>query len=59
MRSEVKAWEAARTGMNGGVNWQFTTEDAQVKLNILFPKFIDMLLLATPLFCDRIFPVRQ
>ena len=37
MRSEVKAWEAARNGMSAGVNWQFTTEDARVKLNRLYP----------------------
>jgi len=37
MRSEVKAWESARNGMNAGVNWQFTTEDARIKLNRLYP----------------------
>ena len=36
MRSEVKAWESARNGMNAGVNWQFTAEDARIKLNRLY-----------------------
>jgi hypothetical protein len=37
MRSEVKAWESARNGMNAGVNWQFTAENARIKLNRLYP----------------------
>jgi hypothetical protein len=37
MRSEVEAWESARNGMNSGVNWQFTAEDARIKLNRLYP----------------------
>jgi hypothetical protein len=37
MRSEVKAWESARNKMNAGVNWQFTTEDARIKLDRLYP----------------------
>ena len=37
MRSEVTAWESARNGMNAGVNWQFTAEDARIKLNRLYP----------------------
>ncbi len=37
MRSEVKAWESARNGMKAGVNWQFTAEDARIKLNRLYP----------------------
>ncbi len=37
MRSEVKAWESARNGMTAGVNWQFTTEDARIKLHRLYP----------------------
>jgi transposase len=37
MRCEVKAWESARNGMKAGVNWQFTTEDARIKLNRLYP----------------------
>ncbi len=37
MRSEVKAWETARNEMKSGVNWQFTAEDARIKLNRLYP----------------------
>jgi hypothetical protein len=37
MRNEVKAWESTRNGMKAGVNWQFTTEDARIKLNRLYP----------------------
>jgi transposase len=37
MRSEVKAWETARNEMKAGVNWQFTAEDARIKLNRLYP----------------------
>jgi transposase len=37
MRNEVKAWESTRNGMNAGVNWQFTAEDARIKLNRLYP----------------------
>ena len=37
MRSEVKARESARNGMTAGVNWQFTTEDARIKLHRLYP----------------------
>lgn len=37
MRNEVKAWESTRNGMNARVNWQFTTEDARIKLNRLYP----------------------
>lgn len=39
MRSEVKAWESARNGMKAGVNWQFTAEDARIKLKRLYPTF--------------------
>jgi hypothetical protein len=37
MRGEVKAWESTRNGMKAGVNWQFTAEDARIKLNRLYP----------------------
>ena len=39
MRREVTAWESARNGMNAGVNWQFTAEDARIKLKRLYPTF--------------------
>ena len=37
MRNEVKAWESVRNGRKVGVNWQFTTEDARIKLKRLYP----------------------
>lgn len=36
MRTEVKAWETARNGVKAKVNWQFTTEDARIKLKRLY-----------------------
>ena len=37
VRKEVKAWENARNNKNATVNWQFTTEDARIKLARLYP----------------------
>jgi len=37
MRAEVKAWKSARNGIDAKVNWQFTTDDARVKLKRLYP----------------------
>jgi len=37
VRAEVKAWENARNNKNAKVNWQFTTEDARIKLVRLYP----------------------
>ena len=36
---EVKAWQDARNASGNGVNWQFTTEDARIKLKKLYPQF--------------------
>ena len=36
---EVTAWQARRDQVRAKVNWQFTTEDARVKLNRLYPTF--------------------
>jgi len=33
----VRVWESERNNKNKGVNWQFTTEDARVKLKRLYP----------------------
>lgn len=33
----VTAWQALRNNRNAKVNWQFTTEDARVKLRRLYP----------------------
>ena len=34
---EVAAWELDRNESEAGVNWQFTTADARVKLKRLYP----------------------
>ena len=37
LRREAKAWETARDTAGSKVNWQFTTEDARIKLRRLYP----------------------
>lgn len=37
LRSEVMSWSVSRTANQKGVDWQFTTEDARVKLKSLYP----------------------
>ena len=37
VRKEVTAWQKFRNNKNAKVNWQFTTEDARVKLSRLYP----------------------
>ena len=39
LRNEVAAWQAARDRPRAKVNWQFTTDDARVKLKRLYPTF--------------------
>lgn len=39
LRSETKAWESDRNTACKTVNWQFTTEDARIKLRHLYPQF--------------------
>lgn len=34
---EVKAWQKARNNKNARIDWQFTTEDARIKLKRLYP----------------------
>jgi hypothetical protein len=36
---EVRAWEQARNERTVGVDWQFTTADARIKLKRLYPVF--------------------
>ena len=36
-RDEVAAWQASRDRIRAKVNWQFTTDDARVKLKRLYP----------------------
>ena len=37
LEREVTAWQAARNRAGRGVNWRFTTEDARIKLQHLYP----------------------
>ncbi len=37
VRKEVTAWAKFRNNKNAKVNWQFTTDDARVKLSRLYP----------------------
>jgi len=36
-RRKVKAWLEARNSSEKGVDWQFTTKDARIKLKKLYP----------------------
>jgi len=36
----VAAWSAERTAAQKGIDWQFTTADARVKLKHLYPSYI-------------------
>jgi len=38
MRRITKVWNMDRNSMQAKVNWQFTTEDARIKLKRLYPK---------------------
>jgi hypothetical protein len=37
LEREVAAWEAERNALGGPVKWQFTAEDARIKLKRLYP----------------------
>ena len=39
LRTEISAWESARNTEQKGVDWQFTTNDARIKLKRLYPQF--------------------
>ena len=39
MEREVAAWVAARNTTATTIDWQFTTEDARIKLKRLYPSF--------------------
>ena len=40
LRREIATWERERNAKAIGANWQFTTEDARVKLRKLYPSFL-------------------
>ena len=37
LTDEVRAWVANRNSLESTMNWQFTTEDARIKLKHLYP----------------------
>jgi hypothetical protein len=39
LRQEVGAWEGYRNRTEAKVRWRFTTEDARIKLEKLYPVF--------------------
>jgi hypothetical protein len=39
LRQETKAWEHERHAKQTGVDWQFTTEDARIRLKRLYPQY--------------------
>lgn len=39
--SETNAWQEARNGKESKINWQFTTENARIKLKKLYPPLYD------------------
>ena len=41
VRKEVLAWQESRNNKNAKVDWQFTTEDARIKLSRLYPTLED------------------
>jgi len=40
VKNEAKAWEVSRNQEVKGVNWQFTTNDARIKLKRLYPSVL-------------------
>lgn len=41
LRAELAAWESDRNAIAAKVNWQFRTSDARIKLQSLYPSFLD------------------
>jgi hypothetical protein len=39
LRKEVRAWQRHRNAQQKSVDWQFTTNDARIKLKQLYPQF--------------------
>jgi hypothetical protein len=37
LRNEIQAWKQQRNSASKGVDWQFTTADARIKLKRLYP----------------------
>jgi hypothetical protein len=41
VRKEVEAWCQNRNNSNATINWQFTTDDARIKLKRLYPSLVE------------------
>jgi hypothetical protein len=41
LKQEVEAWERERNAKGSRIDWRFTTEDARIKLNHLYPTLSD------------------
>ena len=41
VKSEVKAWENHRNNKNAKINWQFTNDQARIKLKRLYPSILN------------------
>jgi hypothetical protein len=39
LEREVAAWQQRRNTTNGRIDWQFTTDDARIRLNHLYPSY--------------------
>jgi hypothetical protein len=39
VRREVAAWQTRRDQLKAKIKWQFTTDDARIKLSRLYPTF--------------------
>lgn len=39
VKAEIQAWQQDRNNKNQKINWQFTTQDARLKLKRLYPSF--------------------
>ena len=37
LRADVAAWQQRRNEINRAIDWQFTTDDARIKLRQLYP----------------------
>jgi hypothetical protein len=40
VKTEIEAWQKYRNNKNTKINWQFTNEDARVKLKRLYPSIL-------------------
>ncbi|MFH1615781.1 MAG: IS630 family transposase, partial [Planctomycetota bacterium] len=38
LESECHLWNVERNGLQKGIDWQFTTTDARIKLKRLYPQ---------------------